>query len=162
MSKRPRRPKKRRPSRTRRGLPARNPTPLAKNIPQKQGSRATRADVAYRETFFQGPTPDPDTLLKYKDVDPTFPERIMAMAERQAKHRQELEKRHLRGEIRTRYFGLVSALLAVAGIGALCAYMVKLGHPTAATSTACSVIVALAGTFLYGVKAKKNQVQLPE
>jgi uncharacterized membrane protein len=31
--------------------------------------------------FFEGPLPDPDTLERYKNADPSFPERIMKMAE---------------------------------------------------------------------------------
>ena len=30
---------------------------------------------------FSGPIPDPDNLKKYKETDPSFPERIMKMAE---------------------------------------------------------------------------------
>lgn len=38
-----------------------------------------------------GPIPSPDALQKYKDIQQDFPERVIAMAEREAAHRHEVE-----------------------------------------------------------------------
>jgi len=37
--------------------------------------------IQTREEYYQGPLPDPNTLIMYKSTDPSFPERIMKMAE---------------------------------------------------------------------------------
>jgi uncharacterized membrane protein len=41
---------------------------------------------------YRGPIPDPETLAQYKHVDPSFPERIMRMAESQHEHRLGVER----------------------------------------------------------------------
>jgi uncharacterized membrane protein len=42
---------------------------------------------------FSGPLPPPEILTKYNEAIPNGAERIMAMAERQAAHRQNIELR---------------------------------------------------------------------
>ena len=37
--------------------------------------------AAFQGEIFQGPLPDPEMLEKYKNADPSFPERIVKMAE---------------------------------------------------------------------------------
>ncbi|MDW3683074.1 DUF2335 domain-containing protein [Cupriavidus sp. CV2] len=49
-----------------------------------------------------GPIPAPDVLHDYNVLVPGSAERIIAMAEQQAKHRQELESRSLEGDISAR------------------------------------------------------------
>jgi len=39
--------------------------------------------TAFQGEIFQGPLPDPEMLEKYKNADPSFPERIVRMAEEQ-------------------------------------------------------------------------------
>ena len=41
---------------------------------------------------FSGPIPPPELLIKYNDALPGGAERIMAMAENQSQHRQQLER----------------------------------------------------------------------
>lgn len=73
---------------------------------------------AIREEF-SGPIPHPDIMKKYEDILPGATDRIMAMAERQATHRQELEKKIVMSESRDGMLGVVFAFLL--GIGCLVA-----------------------------------------
>lgn len=52
-----------------------------------------------REEFFCGPLPPPQILAKYDDIQSGLADRIVAMAERQASHRQETEKLELTAQI---------------------------------------------------------------
>jgi len=51
-----------------------------------------KMQIAVAEYRHSGPIPDPMTLKGYNDVCPGAADRIIAMAETQAKHRQEMEK----------------------------------------------------------------------
>ena len=51
-----------------------------KNV-SKQDNRPAIIEEIRGEFFRSGPIPDPETLVGYKNADPSFPERIMRMAE---------------------------------------------------------------------------------
>jgi uncharacterized membrane protein len=58
-----------------------NKQPVA-NQPQQMTLQPDRQPAVITQSeFLQGPIPDPETLERYKNADPTFPERIMKMAE---------------------------------------------------------------------------------
>ena len=49
--------------------------------------------------YIHGPIPSPDILSNYSKADPSFPERIMKMAESEIKHRQEMDRKALEADI---------------------------------------------------------------
>lgn len=109
------------------------------------------------EHHYRGPLPPPEILQKYDTVLPGAAERIIAMAERQAAHRQQMEKEVVQGEIadkeadrqeahRGQLFGLVIALVAFSCGTAL----VIMGHAKAGTAIATSVILGLVSVFVFG------------
>ncbi len=84
-------------------------------------------------TTYTTPVPPPEVLREHALVDPSFPERFMGMAERQALHRQTSETKELDAAIKSHTRGqwisatvtlgsLVAALVTIikgdAGIGA--------------------------------------------
>lgn len=107
-------------------------------------------------SFFQGPLPPPEDLQKFKEVDPSFPERIIAMAERQAGHRQALELRQVKVIVRARYLGLGTAFLSVLAICALAAYAFQLGHAVEAAGMVTGVVVGLVVAFIKGSKVQRE------
>ena len=80
------------------------------------GRRTTSALRAYS---FSGPLPPPELLAKYNEVIPNGAERIMAMAEVQARHRQGLESTVVNGNVgserRGQWMGLAICLVIVCG-----------------------------------------------
>ena len=56
---------------------------MANESPNSSQQRDPSIVLTHREVSetFQGPLPAPETLEQYKDADPSFPERIMRMAE---------------------------------------------------------------------------------
>ncbi|BDF77844.1 DUF2335 domain-containing protein [Pyramidobacter piscolens] len=73
----------------------------------------TRA-VQYRVS---GPLPSAIEMRGYASISPDLPERIVAMAEQQAEHRQRLENKVVEGQLRNQRLGtLCACALGVCGI----------------------------------------------
>ena len=94
------------------GIPPKSP----QQQPQKK-TETTKAVVQKQE--FSGPLPPPNTLGHYEQIHPGAADRIIAMAESQSVHRQELEKFVVTGNIkqalRGQVFGLIVGLTAIIG-----------------------------------------------
>lgn len=73
--------------------------------PRPQGSQQ-RQVVEIQERHFSGPLPTPALLKEFDDVVPGCAERIIRMAEEQAKHRQLLEKTVIIGDSKRANQGL--------------------------------------------------------
>lgn len=88
---------------------------------------------------YQGPLPPPAMLRGYEELVPGGAERILAMAERQAAHRQTIESR---GQL----FGFSLAVCAIAG-GFL---SVAAGLPLVGVSGVILAVATLSGFFIWG------------
>ena len=102
---------------------------------------ATAEFVAVREVVhhFQGPLPPPNVLRGYEEVVPGGAERLFAMVERQAAHRQGIEAR---GQL----FGF--SLAASSIVGAFLA--VAAGVPLVGVSGVIVAVATLSGLFIWG------------
>jgi uncharacterized membrane protein len=98
---------------------------------------------------YQGPIPHPEHLAAFAGIDPTLVGRLVTMAEKQQHHRQTLEGHVVRWDTYLAVVGQVLGFFAVVASLAVVAWGYHLGHPAAATALGTSVIVALAGAFLY-------------
>lgn len=88
---------------------------------------------------FRGPLPPPAVLRGYDEVVPGGAERILAMAERQAAHRQNIESR---GQL----FGFSLAASAIGG-----AFLaVAAGVPLAGVAGVIVAVATLSGFFIWG------------
>ena len=105
---------------------------------------------------FVGPLPPPDTLKQYDDALPGGAERIMALAERQSAHRQDLEKKvvdsNCKNERLGTILGFILAMTALGGGFALVAY----GRDAGGIAAIVTSLATLAGVFIYG-KRKQQQ-----
>lgn len=83
---------------------------------QPSGSASLEVSSA---SFFVGPLPAPEDLIRYNDAFPDCAERIVASAERQAEHRQSLESKHLdrsqKTEARGQWFAFLLFLAIISG-----------------------------------------------
>jgi uncharacterized membrane protein len=97
-------------------------------------------------------------LIKYNEAFPGCAERIVAMAERQAAHRQEIEKGAVRSnnqrEIIGQVFGLIISLTAILGG----VYLVMHDKPVAGLVSIISTVIGLAGVFVYGKRLQKKEL----
>ncbi|MGH7520277.1 MAG: DUF2335 domain-containing protein, partial [Gemmatimonadales bacterium] len=122
--------------------------------PSKSGSL-----VAVEGQFFSGPLPHPDDLAKYEQAIPGSGERIIRMAESQATHRQELEKKvvgsNVFGERLGQVFGFVISLVAIAAGWDL----IRAGKDTIGLTTILSTIVGLVSVFIVGRRKRDKELQ---
>lgn len=113
-------------------------------------STETTTEITAFSASFQGPVPPPQVLAGYNHVIPGGAERILAMAERQQAHRQDLEstvvKGNVRAELRGQILAFILGLVAIGGGIALIAY----DKDTLGITSIVTAFTALAGVFVYG------------
>jgi len=115
----------------------------------KPNSGSPNPAVLISAESYEGMIPPPHMMAEFMNVDPTFPERIMAMAEKESAHRQKNELMLNKGMIRSTYLGMLLGFLAACMVGCLVYYALTLGFATQAAAIATGVIVALAAVFVY-------------
>ena len=106
---------------------------------------------------FAGPIPPPAVLAQYNNIIPGAADRILAMAERQAEHRQTSERKLITANIVNERIGLIFAFLI--GLGAIGSgvYCVAVGQPIPASFIGGGGVIGLVVAFIYGSKAGKNK-----
>lgn len=84
----------------------------ADELPSEELVRVVTRVIA---SEFSGPLPPPDVIRDYEGVMPGFADRIMALTERQAVHRQEMERIIISAESRDSLLGVLFAFILGAG-----------------------------------------------
>ncbi len=123
-----------------------------------------------RKSEFSGPIPPPSIIKGYEEVLPGAADRILSMAEEQAKHRQAMERKIVNTESRDSLLGILFAFSL--GIGCIvAAIIVVIMVPQNSGAIAGSVfgvagIGSIIATFIRGTrrsssndKADKNKQQ---
>jgi len=95
-----------------------------------------------------------------RDIDALVPgsaERSLALFEDQSRHRMVLEKRVVTWDIVQSVLGLIAAtIIALAPIGGG-VYIAASGYSVAGIAAIITALGALAGTFVYGTKSRKEE-----
>jgi uncharacterized membrane protein len=102
------------------------------NVPQQNNPSITHLHQETTEIVFQGPLPAPDVLEKYQSADPSFPERIMKMAEAHNEADVLTKKRISFSNLIVPIIGQISTILLCAGSFLACIYLAKSGYSGAA------------------------------
>jgi uncharacterized membrane protein len=124
--------------------------------------------LAHRQISFLGPLPPPQILSQYNEIDPSFAERIVCMAENQAAHRQEQEKKELEAGIECEKWRVkaqgVSALAGLVSGFILCSvalgggiWCVLKGYQFGGGFIGGGGLIGLAAVFVYGSKLKTKE-----
>jgi uncharacterized membrane protein len=130
--------------------------PTFKRIPDADKDRTVEI-IAHEILMVSGPLPAPSVLSGYGQVDQSFPERILQMAELNQKHVIDIDKSQLQNEyIRAKdehYYSMLGLILGFLAI--LCCFLTigllaYLGHPEIAAIIAGVGIVSLATVFVLG------------
>ena len=107
---------------------------------------------------YAGPLPHPSHLKQFEEIQAGAADRIIKMAEQQAAHRQEMESRIVRSNLKLEAKGQWFAFgitLAIVGGGF---YVISQGYSTAGLVPMIGAIATLAGIFIYGKrKSRKDQ-----
>jgi uncharacterized membrane protein len=108
---------------------------------------------------FSGPLPPPEALARYNDVVPGAAGRIIAMAEKQQEHRQELEQRVVFSNAETQkhglHLGFVIAMTAI--LGGI--WLISIGKETTGLVAIVTAIASLVGVFVYGKSEQKKELE---
>ena len=100
--------------------PARKPEIQAPANQQSEKKQRLIAEIEMMARVrFSGPLPPPDLLARYNEIIPNGAERIFAMAENQARHREKLETKVIEGNVSTQregsWFAFILTLVALIG-----------------------------------------------
>jgi len=107
---------------------------------------------------FSGPLPPPEVLIAYDEAVPGAAKKIIAMADRQAKHRQSLETAVINSDIRQSRWGLWAGLgvsLTAILFGSVLIYF---GHDVAGATVAGLPTASLVGVFVHGTRSRRQEL----
>ena len=91
-------------------------------VETEDDQKMVRAVARVIQSEFRGPIPPPEIISGYEAIIPGAADRILAMAEKQSQHRQEMEKIKIKSESRDGLLGILFAF--VLGIGSIIAAIV--------------------------------------
>ena len=112
--------------------------------------------VVQHQEVFNGPLPPPVVLEKYNEIIPGAAERIIAMAEEQAKHRKELEVKVINSDVGNSKLGLwFGLIIGLAGLAASVIVIIY-GEQIVGGVLGIGTLGSLVGVFVYGSQ-KRNQ-----
>lgn len=105
---------------------------------------------------FSGPIPPPEIIEKYNEVVPGAADRIITMAEKEANHRHDIDKKKLKERTRGQWFAAILTLAAFFLI-----YIALINNRTLVASIiAGSTIIGLAAIFITGSFIRKSETQV--
>jgi uncharacterized membrane protein len=142
---------------TARNAPRNNVKNMASAKEERLARRVEQRIVQATMQSFSGPLPPPQMLAQYNDIVPNGAERIVAMAEKQQTHRQNIEARAVKGNLTDQRLGLLlgfAVMMSVAGAGFWC---VVHGKDTAGLTALLGSIGGPVAAFIYGRKKQSDE-----
>jgi uncharacterized membrane protein len=145
--------------------PGRPEEPGIQNPPARQEAPPSSSSmpvmsVEIAQASFSGPLPHPDILRGYDQVVPGAAERILVMAEEQARHRQSLERTVIEGGSRRANLGLWLGFILSIVVLALSAALIVNGYEVAGTVIGSIDLVSLATVFVVGrIDQRKERIE---
>lgn len=130
--------------------------PIISDLPKdKQESLLRVLSVVKKESLsFSGPLPHPDILQGYKDVVPGAAERILAMAEKQAEHRQKIESKVINKQLAQTSLGQWFAFILTIVCIAVGTYLAVNNFTIIAGIIFSSTILGLISVFVLGKRPR--------
>jgi len=119
----------------------------------RQSNELVRNEV----TLYQGLIPSPEMMEAYKNVDPSIPLKIMEWTTSEGDHRRKIETRIVKDAKSVTIWNSIFGLVAVLVIAALAYLFMINGHSEDGRWIACTVIVSLAGVFVFRKQLEKRK-----
>ncbi len=125
------------------------------NLPEKKGEKKTESYTQNSKTpllaqikheIHIGPLPPPETLELYSKIDPSFPERIVRMAEKEQHFRH---KSYLIGQIS-------AVVIVVAGL-ASATYLGINGKEWLGGTIGLGALASIVGAYFYSQRMQKHE-----
>lgn len=113
----------------------------------------------FEAEFFEGPLPHPETLAHYERICPGAADRILGMAEAQARHRQHLENLVIRSNCRAQDRGPIFGFALASGVVCLGAFLILQGKEISGLVALVSTLVAIVVPFIYSKRAQRKELK---
>jgi uncharacterized membrane protein len=113
-------------------------------VPPQNASLRFQAAMQY-----SGPLPPPEALERYNQILPGAAERIIAMAESQHSHRQELEKHVITSNIAAQKLGTILGFTVAMTVVLGGMWLVHDGKSIEGLASILTALASLVGVFLY-------------
>ena len=110
-------------------------------------------EVRFERLEFEGPLPPPGALRAYDSILPGAAERILSMAEQQAEHRQNIERK----DSWRASLGVVAGTVVAFAVLCLAGYALYLGQPLVGGALGVADLVGLVGVYVYGTRARESR-----
>lgn len=122
----------------------------------------TKSDVALvtassQSLVYSGPLPPASEMDKYEKICPGAADRILKMAEQQAKHRQNIEAIAVKTSSERSLLGVKYAFCIAIAAFILSGVCFCLGQITAGGIIFGSTLVSIVGAFIYGTNSDKEE-----
>ena len=98
---------------------------------------------------YSGPLPPPEALERYNQIVPGAAERLIAMAENQHTHRQELEKHVIHSNVSAQKLGTILGFIVAMTVIIGGVYLVHEGKSGEGLAAILTALAALVGVFVY-------------
>jgi uncharacterized membrane protein len=108
-------------------------------------------------TSYSGILPPADMLVKYGDVVPDAPERILRMAEQQSEHRRKLEAWAVKGDMIRSFLGVACAFAIVVFTLYIGKLLIQADHPVGGYIFGGLGLASLVATFIYGTRSRREE-----
>jgi len=125
---------------------------MKKNRNNLQPHSGDKKQVQLTGSSFSGPIPPPQVLADYDKISPGFADRIISMAESEAKHRHTLEEKALKSQIIEIRLGQIFAFLIGSFTIAAGAFSAIRGAQIAGSIIGSGGVIGLVSVFIYGRK----------
>lgn len=128
------------------------------NKPAKQQHPVARQHTTTEITgsIFHSNYPPPDLLEQYNQIDPSFPAKLLKLAQDESEHRRKMEVGLMHRGFFNDVFSTVVAAASCAGVFFLGYLFMTEGYATQGSAIVCTVTVALVIAFLTRRAAKSR------
>lgn len=135
-----------------------------KDLPSKEKEDIKDQLIEATATFHSGPLPPPEQLIQYNEADPNAAKIIIDMAQKQSKHRQKIEEKHLNSLARDSLLGVLFA--GIIGVIAICGgiFLVYTGNDWQGILFSGGTIGSLVGIYLKNTRMNNqdNESQIED
>ena len=130
-------------------------------LARKEAS-SVKTQVSVSEYMHRGPIPDPMTLKGYDDICPGAADRIIVMAENQAKHRQEMEKTVIKSRSGDSKLGIICGFIIALTTIVSGTFIVYNGYVWSGAILGSVGPVGIVSAFIYGTNSNRKEREQKE
>ncbi|GEM_PF-1271321 len=114
-----------------------------------------KVEQVISKEVFAGPLPHPHHFAQYKEIEPTAPDRILRMAEKEQEFRHRMSSRSLNADVAAHFAGLAGGLLVCSGLIAGAVHLALNGQQTVALALLGASVLNLVGLFVNSTRKAK-------